>query len=102
MEEEVRHGKALKVVEAGEIQLPQPAFDDDWSLLRAFEILLLEAAEIVAGLGDPAMEVSECLLRILVARDLAPGETRRRALGMIARKLHLVLQRKHVGRQPRI
>src|SRR6266480_6071511 len=101
MKIEVRQCKAGEKVAAGELHLALWKLEDDRAVLRAGELLSVNALQESNCLADALLQLREGRLRIRHARRLDPGEPRRAALGGIAYDLNLPGKGVHVGRKAR-
>src|SRR5262249_55980967 len=85
-----------QVLHALELDLALAELEVDRLLLAAVDLRRLEGLDEVERLRDPRLQLDKGFLRVLVLRHLDAGEARDRALGGIARDLHLALHGKHV------
>ena len=74
----------------------------DGTILGAVECARAYALQVIERFRDASLERVERLLVILEPRRFLPGQVRHRVARLSAGELHLLRQRVHVGRKPRL
>ena len=77
-----------------------PIFSETRPRRRIGELLALEAADEIHGLGDPRLQFGEGLFLVRVARNRNAGQPRPAALGKVGGNQHLPDERQHVREKP--
>jgi hypothetical protein len=98
---EIEVGQAGAKQEALARELPcLPAWEGDADVLSlgAVDLALLDALEVIDGLGDPIFQLSDRGLFVGKCQKLFAGQTPRRIRGVIGSRPNLSRQIEHVGR----